>query len=122
MWRFNSPPWDTATSSPLNTRQLQVTPVAIVPQADNYDDVALVPAVKHSRVYCEEPDCGRQASFGPPGATVPTVCSRHKEDDSWNLSNRVCQTIGCQVTANYGNLGEKPRFCANHKDPDMINR
>jgi hypothetical protein len=37
------------------------------------------------------------------------------------MSTHKCESEGCHKQSSFGNIGQKPQFCAEHKAVDMVN-
>lgn len=64
--------------------------------------------------------CKSQPTFGIPGQTA-THCGKCKSNDMEDVNSKKCLRDGCEITAQYGHLGESRQFCDEHKTPGMKN-
>ena len=58
--------------------------------------------------------CGKRASFGPPGGK-PVTCKPHSENGYIDLVHKKCEYPGCKTQANHGDPDIKKKIhCAKH--------
>ncbi|KAK9806112.1 hypothetical protein WJX72_001904 [[Myrmecia] bisecta] len=70
---------------------------------------------------CQEPGCGKTASFNFPGEVRRTHCAAHKKEGMVQASAQRCTAEGCKKQASFCNEGEKKAlFCREHKQEGMI--
>lgn len=76
-----------------------------------------------SGLLCKHEGCKKSASFNIKGATA-RYCLTHKSPEMINVyrEKKLCRHEGCLLTCSFNFPGKKvPRFCALHKEKDMIN-
>lgn len=64
-------------------------------------------------------ECNKTASFGYLSTKKKEFCNEHKKDGTINLSIRKCIFPECDKTANYGDFGDRLKFCRAHKMESM---
>lgn len=64
--------------------------------------------------------CEKQPTFGFPEQKA-THCGKCKSEGMEDVNSKKCLREGCETRAQFGNLGEFPQFCDEHKAPGMKN-
>ncbi len=71
---------------------------------------------------CEDPKCGKEATYGPEGGNIRTHCSIHgKTLGLVDVTSKKSEHAGCKAHASYGDPATKKRtHCDDHKSGEMI--
>ena len=70
---------------------------------------------------CIHNGCILRPNYNFPGEKIAKFCLKHKLQNMVNILSKKCEYLGCGFAAIFNNKGEKPRFCATHKLPEMTN-
>ena len=58
--------------------------------------------------------------FGLKGDGRRVACRMHKDEEHIDLSKAICAVDGCSRTARFGELGERPTACVQHRRPELV--
>jgi hypothetical protein len=69
---------------------------------------------------CQHYRCTSKAQYAPKGAKIAAYCNSHKLENMVNISHKICEVNGCYLRAYYGELGDSPSRCSDHRGVDML--
>ena len=75
--------------------------------------------IQLSSKLCQHNGCGKVASYGLGGKR--SFCTSHKQPDMVLIGKKRCEHNTCNKLPHFAFIGEKPRFCSEHKLENMQN-